>query len=288
MTISIAYLGPQGTYSEAAALAYQSWLSGQTEAAVALQPYASIPQTLWAAAQQPTTTAIVPVENSIEGGVTVTLDTLWQLDCLQIQSALLLPITHALLTTASNLSRIQTIYSHPQALSQCQQWLESSVPWAKLVPTSSTAHAVEYLEGDEGAAAIASERAADLYHIPILVHGINDHTDNQTRFWILNREPSSHGRYTSLAFSLPVNAPGALLKPLQIFAKYEINLSRIESRPTKRLIGEYVFFIDLESAAGSPTTQKALAELKNCTESLKLFGSYDLLETAPSVRSSHA
>ena len=270
MPAAIAHLGPQGTYSEQAALAYQAWLGKENP----LQAYPSILQTIQAADDQDTTLAIVPVENSIEGSVAVTLDTLWQLDTLQIQQALILPIRHTLISHAQQVETIQTIYSHPQALGQCQQWIRHHCPQATLVPTRSTTESLQHLEDSPTTAAIASAWAASLYQVPVLAQGINDRPDNCTKFWVLSQSASPQGNYTSLAFSLPINAPGALLRPLEIFAKANINLSRIESRPTKRSLGEYLFFLDLEASLASAHTQETLAAVKNCVETLKLFGSY--------------
>jgi prephenate dehydratase len=278
---SIAYLGPQGTYSELAAITFARWLQQTQPQPTSLHAYPSIARAIKATAASETDLSVVPVENSIGGSVTTTLDTLWELDCLNIHQALVLPIHHALLSYGQTLDSLTVIYSHPQALAQCQQWLETHVPQAKLIPTNSTTEALQYLAGQEAAAAISSLWAAQLYAVPILVHPINDHSDNCTRFWVLNRQPSTQGSDTSLAFSLPSNTPGALLKPLQLFATQSINMSRIESRPTKRSLGDYRFFIDIEASLDNPSTQAALQLLKNCTETLKIFGSYDLLPVDP-------
>ncbi|MGF1521621.1 MAG: prephenate dehydratase [Leptolyngbyaceae cyanobacterium] len=280
MTLSIAYLGPHGTYSEQAGLAYRDWLQKQTRVDSRLENYPSILQAIQAVAEAQVTLAIVPVENSIEGSVSVTLDTLWQLDTLRIQRALVLPIKHTLLTHADNTYQIQTLYSHPQALGQCQQWIAQHCPDASLVPTRSTAEALKHLEDSTTAAAIASERAAQLHQVPILAQGINDQPDNCTKFWILGQSEQTEGSHTSLAFSLPVNEPGALLRPLEIFAEATINLSRIESRPAKRSLGEYLFFLDLEASLASENTQRTVQALANCTETLKLFGSYVAIPAA--------
>jgi prephenate dehydratase len=277
MSISIAYLGPPGTYAEAAALAYVSTLAGETGRNSVLCPYPSIAQTLQSVAQGQAHLAVVPVENSIEGSVVTTLDMLWQLDTLQVQQALVLPIRHALLSRASTIEAIQTVYSHPQALAQCQGWLEKFLPSAQLVPTNSTTEALQYLDKDYTAAVITSQRAAQLYNLPILASAINDYPDNYTRFWVMGKQPSAGGSHTSLAFSTPANVPGALAKPLQVFASRGINLSRIESRPTKRSLGEYLFFIDLEADASQAPVQDALSELASHTEILKIFGSYSVL-----------
>lgn len=289
-TATIAHLGPRGTFSEQAALAYQSLLRQQAVDVdeIALAEYPSILQAIQAVETGEVTCSIVPVENSIEGSVAVTLDTLWQLDGLQIQQALILPISHTLITHAERADQIQTIYSHPQALGQCQQWIARNCPTVTLVPTRSTTESLRHLEVSPTNAAIASEWAASLYQLPILAHGINDRPDNCTKFWVLDREGTFTGSHTSIAFSLPVNAPGALLRPLEIFAKADINLSRIESRPTKRSLGEYLFFLDLEASLAEPHTQQTLEALTHCTEQLKLFGSYSITPiTDPPTKSVH-
>lgn len=277
MTTSIAYLGPRGTYSEQAVLAYQAWLQQHQQLATSIEAHPSIFQAIQSVAQAEVALAIVPVENSIEGSVTVTLDALWQLDRLRIQQALVLPIRHTLLTHASETGIIETIYSHPQALGQCQQWIAQHCPNATLIPTRSTAEALKHLEASPTMAAIASAWAAQLYQVPTLATDINDRPDNCTKFWVLGQSECQEGTHTALAFSLPVNAPGALLRPLEILAEANINLSRIESRPTKRSLGEYLFFLDLEAGLSHPNTQTTLKALASCTETLKLFGSYDTI-----------
>jgi prephenate dehydratase len=280
MSLAIAYLGPAGTYSETAALSYSTWLNTHHQLECQLHPYSTIAGSIRAIASQEVQVAVVPVENSIEGSVTVTLDTLWQFDSLRVQQALVLPIAHTLISHSATLEALKTIYSHPQALAQCQRWLETSAPTAQIVPTHSTTEALQYLD-DPTAAAIASQRAAQLYQLPTLAHAINDHPDNCTRFWVLSLEASASGSHTSLAFSLSANLPGSLAKVLQIFAQREINLSRIESRPTKRSLGEYLFFIDIEADVQSSPVQDALEELKLYTETLKIFGSYTVLSFDP-------
>lgn len=277
MVISVAHLGPIGTYTEAAALAYVNWLTRETGQQTLLCPYPSIAQTLQASAQKQANLAVVPVENSVEGSISITLDTLWQLDTLQIQHALVLPITHALISCAESLAAVQTVYSHPQALAQCQGWLEQFLPSVQLIASNSTTEALQYVGQDMTASAIASSRAAELYKLPILACPVNDYPDNHTRFWILSLQASLGGSCTSLAFSLPANVPGALAKPLQVFASRNINLSRIESRPTKRSLGEYLYFIDLEADVRLDSVQSALEELTAYTETLKIFGSYSIL-----------
>ncbi len=276
MSLVVAYLGPEGTYAETVALAYVEWLQAGGRLVAALEPRASIALTLQAVAAGHADLAVVPVENSIHGSVTLTLDTLWQLE-LPIQQALVLPIDHALLSHAPALAAIATVYSHPQALAQCQGWLERHLPGAQRVAANSTTEVLRQLAFEANAAAIASPRAAELYRVPVVASGLNDYPDNCTRFWVAGGELTQRGTQVSLAFSVPANVPGALVDPLQVFAKRGINLSRIESRPTKRSLGEYLFFIDLEGCMSETAMQEALAELPQHTEVLKIFGNYSVL-----------
>jgi len=280
MSFTLAHLGPQGTYAEMAASACAEWWYQRGLGSLLLKPYPSIFQTLEAVNDGQVSLAIVPVENSTEGSVTVTLDTLWQLDSLHIRQAWILPISHTLLSRAAA-EDITVIYSHPQALAQCQRWIEARFPNASLMPMRSTTDAVQRLDNEQTAGAIASRRAAEIYQLPVLADQINDYPDNCTRFWVVSRPDTVYPQlrpcnHTALAFSLPTNGPGALLQPLKIFADRGINLSRIESRPTKRSLGEYLFFLDIEEDAADSNVQDALNALPKVTETLKIFGSYSI------------
>ncbi|TAF11172.1 MAG: prephenate dehydratase [Nostocales cyanobacterium] len=281
MSLAIAHLGPSGTYSEQAASFYLNWLKSNHQIEATLSPYPTIAQSLQAVTTQQTQIAVVPVENSIEGSVSMTMDSLWQLDSLRIQLALILPINHALISCTNSLEKIETVYSHPQALAQCQGWLAKFLPNANLIPSSSTTEALEQLPQAPTTAAISSSRAAQLYNLPILASGINDYPENCTRFWVVTQGNQGQELFipthTSLALSVSANVPGALVKALEVFAHLGINLSRIESRPTKRSLGEYLFFLDVEAAVSSPLMASALAELHSSTEVLKIFGSYTVL-----------
>jgi len=278
MTLSIAHLGPKGTFSDFAAASYADTITpkGKATQAPQLKAYPTIASAIKATEQGKTDLCVVPIENSINGGVTMTLDTLWDIETLQIQQALTLPIQQALISKAKNLGALKTVYSHPQALAQCRDWLAGNVPHVELVPTSSTTEALPLIQETVNAGAIASSWGAKLYDLPILAHPINDVAGNYTRFWVLGKQAATQGQYTSLAFSLPTNEAGALLKPLQLFSVLNINMSRIESRPTRRLLGEYVFFVDVEADASSQAMQTALEVLKMHTETLKFLGSYGL------------
>lgn len=278
MKLSLAYLGPTGTNSETAALVYSDWLSRTQQSTTTLCPYPTIAQAMQSVVKGEIDQAVVPVENSIEGSVTVVLDALWQASNLQVHRELTIPIAHGLLSYAQSLEQIETVYSHPQGLAQCQKWLETYLPQVQLIPTKSTTEGIKYLQDDLTAAAVSAPRAAELYQVPLLKSDIKDRPDNCTRFWIISCDVSDRGSHLSLAFSLPQNAPGALVKALEIFARREINLSKIESRPTKRYLGEYIFFIDLEGNSHDSEICAALNELSDCTEALKIFGNYNLLD----------
>jgi prephenate dehydratase len=274
MPLAIAHLGPTGTYAELAAITYAKTRPEPTE----LIAFGTIAQTLQAVVAGQTDLAIVPVENSVEGGVTMTMDSLWRLDPIHIQQALVIPIQHALLSYAPDPSALTLVQSHPQALAQCQNWLAIHSPTAKTQPANSTTEILPQLADNPTWGAIASKRAAELYNLPVLACPINDYPENCTRFLVLSTQPSLGGTHTSLAFSMAANRPGTLLKMLKIIADRGINLSRIESRPTKRSMGEYVFFLDLEADIRRAETKATIADLMHHAEILKLFGSYDLVD----------
>jgi prephenate dehydratase len=216
------------------------------------------------------------VENSTEGTIAITFDSLWAADDLKIQQELVLPIAHVLLSRASSLQRIARVVSHPQALGQCQKWLSGQLPQAILIPANSTTEAIHLIEDDPQAAAITSPRAASLFDLPMLATNIQDYPDNCTRFWAISPQGYLSGSQTTLAFSVPENRPGALVYPLQALAKRGINLSRLESRPTKRSLGDYLFFMDLEASQDQAHLQAALRELAQYASELKIFGSYPI------------
>lgn len=277
MSKTIFYLGPQGTYSEVATLCYHQMLTKKSLPSCNLVPIPSISQTLHTLAENQGDMAIVPVENSIEGSVVITLDTLWELKQLHIQQALTIPIVHNLLSRGYALEGIKTVYSHPQALAQCQKWLGKHLPQAQLVATNSTTEALHHLNQEPTAGAISSLRAAQIYDLPVKAYNINDYPDNRTRFWVVSHNACQEGNHISLAFSFEANIPGILVKPLQIFAERNINLTRIESRPTKRNLGEYIFYIDIGGNSQQGEIKEALEELAKVTKTLRIFGNYDMI-----------
>ena len=276
----MAFLGPAGTYGEQACRRLAE-LCGAPEAERC--PQATIRAVVMALLEQRVDAAVVPVENSVEGGVTSCSDLLWQSGqqghgALVIEHALILPIRHALLADGS-LEQITEVLSHPQALAQCSGWLQQNLPQALQLPTSSTAEAARLVRGSRFRAAVASRQAGQEQGVAELAYPINDQPGNCTRFLLLRRGPQpkqAQASRTSLAFSLHANAPGALLQALEIFAARGLNMSRIESRPSKRELGEYVFFVDLE--ASGPPVDEVCAALHPLCERLSSFGSYPITD----------
>jgi len=273
----LAFLGPVGTYGEQAThrLAELEHLEDPE-----FLPQPGIRAVVQALAKGNCDAAVVPVENSVEGGVTACLDALWEHPDLTVIRALVLPIRHALLSSGP-LEGISEVLSHPQALAQCGQWLGDHLPGALQLPTSSTAEAARLIRGSRFRGAIAACEVAQEHDLKILAYPINDVPGNCTRFLMLARGARScAGPVASLAFSLHANKPGALLEALTCFSQQGLNMSRIESRPSKREMGEYIFFVDLELTEGSESLEQALSELKPLCEHLALFGSYPLTNLA--------
>ena len=289
---AIAYLGPVGTYGEQAALRLAN-LANAPQAR--LLPQITIRNVMEALGSGLVDAAVVPVENSVEGGVTTCLDTLWESGAFQktplsIERALVLPIRHALLGDGS-LDGITEVLSHPQALGQCSSWLQKHLPQALQLPTNSTAEAARMVKGSRFRAAIASQSAALKHGLAELAYPINDQQGNCTRFLLLRGSLKAQieaASCTSLAFSLHANSPGGLVEALQVFAKRQLNMSRIESRPSKRELGEYVFFVDLNwpsEAISQPQQQQqqlieTLQELQPLCERLIEFGTYPITDDA--------
>ncbi|MEM3673083.1 MAG: prephenate dehydratase [Candidatus Bathyarchaeia archaeon] len=218
---------------------------------------------------------VVPVENSIEGSVNQVYDLFMEYD-LKVCGEIILKIEHCLIANLNaTLDSIKVVYSHPQALGQCISFLERS--GYKPIPTYDTAGSVKLIkeQGVADAAAIASERAAQIYGMKILKRNISDNPDNYTRFFVLSKSeaPPSGNDKTSIIFSVK-HIPGALYKALGEFASREINLTKIESRPTKRKPWEYNFYLDFEGHWTEPRYKEALEGLRDKTVFIKILGSY--------------
>ena len=241
MSTRVAYLGPKGTYAEKAATALAALEKLDSPVFLPCKGLRSVVDNL---ANNLCEAAVVPIENSVEGGVTSTLDSLWRNKNLFIHRALVLPIKHSLISCGS-ISTISEVLSHPQAIAQCSQWLNDNLPNAVPLPTNSTAEAIRMVKGSSFRAAIGSKDAIE--DLNIIAFPINDIEGNCTRFVLLSKNDNKEdGNKASIAFSLKSNSPGALLQALNCIASLGLNMSRIESRPSKRELGEYVFFIDLD------------------------------------------
>jgi len=272
MPVSVAFLGPHGTYGERATRALMQ-LEGLNDAE--LLPCVSLRSVVEHVADGRCDAAVVPVENSVEGGVTASLDALWSNPEICIRRAVVLPIRHALLSSGT-LQEISEVLSHPQALAQCSGWLASHLPNALQLATTSTAEAARMVKGSRFRAAIASRSLQNDDDLEALAYPINDASGNCTRFLLLQRgERRTEGDVASLAFSLHRNAPGALLEALAAVADLGLNMSRIESRPSKRELGEYVFFLDVDLPSGGGALLQQLTErLAPLCEHLAQFGAY--------------
>ena len=273
----VAYLGPAGTFTEDALRAALG--PEQVEELPAPTVHAAITAVQEGAADR----ALVPFENSIEGGVSATLDTL-ALDApdVTIVGEHDLPISHCLIAREElPLERIEVVLSHPQASAQCARFIRERLPKAEVRAASSTAEAVRSVsESSEPWAALGASSAARLYGASIVLDGVEDETANVTRFvWIApaGTDVDGDGPWRSaLVFSeLGEDHPGALVEALQEFSKREVNLTRIESRPLRgRGLGRYMFFIDLEGAATDPVVAEAIEGLRSKAESVRVLGSY--------------
>ena len=267
---TVAYLGPQGTFSEEAAILF----APESERL----PYPSIRDAAMAAESRETDEAVLPIENSIEGAVNMTLDYLIHDSTLSIVGELVLPIRQCLIVTeGSRREDIETIRSHPQALAQCRRFLERNFSNAKLIASISTAGAVEEaLNEGRTSAAIGNRRAADLFGASVLESGIEDNPNNMTRFVAMGRNspPASGDDKTSICFGFDSDAPGQLYGMLGEFADREINLAKIESRPTRHELGRYVFLVDLLGHQQDQRVRDTIEAVDRRVSQLRVFGSY--------------
>jgi prephenate dehydratase len=267
---TVAFLGPPGTHTEEALLSLEI-------PDVAPLPCASIEDVFTAVERGKAALGIVPIENSIEGSVNATLDGLAFGSDLTIQQEVVRDIHHALIV-APGVGRheITSVVSHPQASGQCRKWLATELPGRPVVAANSNAEAVQRAVAEPGVAAIGPRLAAELYGGEVLEDEIEDYGGNQTRFVVLGRgiQPRTGRDKTSLALFIRESRPGALLMILSEFAYGQINLTKIQSRPTKRQLGDYMFFVDLEGHVSDPNVALALDCLRLKLREVKVLGSY--------------
>lgn len=270
--LSIAFLGPLGTYSEEAALKQ----FGQGRTAVVCGSIDEVFRTVEAGQAD---YGVVPVENSTEGAVGLTLDLLLN-SPLKIISEVTLPVHHCLLSAQDDLSQISHVFSHAQSLSQCHEWLNKNLPKAEREAVTSNARAAQMIHeliATQGtfAAAIASKRAAELFDLNVLAENIEDDPKNTTRFLVLGAHdvaPSGKDK-TSLVMSAQ-NKPGAVVGLLEPLARHGVSMNKLESRPSKQNLWDYVFYVDIEGHQADANVQAALKELAERATLLKVLGSY--------------
>jgi len=270
--LTVAYFGPQATFTHQAAITHFG-------AAVDFRPVRTIVDVFDEVERGRAAFGVVPVENTTEGAVNVTLDRLTDSEA-TICGELYLEIAQYLLSRASDLSEVKRVLSHPQGLAQCRAWLSANLPGVATEETTSTAAAAEMAASDPSVAAIASELAGTLYGVPTLRPHIEDNRHNATRFLVIGSAaggrpgsgPSGHDK-TSLLFAMK-NEPGALYRILEPFVRAGLNLSKIESRPAKSRAWEYVIFVDFEGHRETPAVAAALREIGERTLYLRVLGSY--------------
>lgn len=266
------YLGPRGTFTQEA---LEQNLPGEFDRLV---PFPTIADVLLAASDREVDSAVVPIENSIEGSVNITIDTLTFETDLVIEREIIHAIRHMLVARpGTETGQIEQVVSHPHATAQVRRFLAERLPGVPVLAANSTAEAAQIVsKSSEPMAAVATELAAKIYRLEVLERDIEDYESNQTRFVVVGRVPSPvTGRdKTTMACFIHENRPGSLLEILQEFASRGINLTKIESRPTKKVLGEYYFFIDVEGHADVDPVASAIRSLEPNLRELKLLGSY--------------
>jgi chorismate mutase/prephenate dehydratase len=266
--MKVAFQGERGAYSESAVYFFFG-------SSAEVKPCKSLSEVFESVKKEKTRHGVVPIENSIEGSVNQTYDLFLEYD-LKVCGEIILKIAHCLIAhPGTQLDSIKTVYSHPQALAQCRNFLEQL--GCRLISTFDTAGSVKMIkeEGMMDAGAIASKRAAEIYSMKILAKEIGDTPNNYTRFFVLSKQdtPHSDGNKTSIIFSVK-SIPGTLHAVLKEFATREINLTKIESRPTKRTPWEYNFYLDFDGHRNEEKCREALESIRDKTLFVKILGSY--------------
>jgi chorismate mutase/prephenate dehydratase len=265
-SMQIAYLGPEATFTHQAAIR-------RFGASLRYCPLKTIGDVFTEVSKGRADYGVVPVENSTEGVVTHTLDMFVDSD-LKIVAQIVLPVQHCLLSNSPR-SQIKKLFAHPQSLGQCRLWVQNNLPRAEIIETSSNARSAELAAREKSTAAIAGVLAAEKYDLDILEYDIQDNAANATRFLVLGRQcspPTGHDR-TSIMISI-FDRVGALYSALSAFRKYRINMTKIESRPSKRKAWEYFFFIDCDGHVQDRKVENALGHLGEHCNFVKVLGSF--------------
>ena len=265
--LKVAFLGPEGTYTHSAAVKH---FGSQIES----EPVANIEEVFRLVEAGGANFGVVPVENSSEGVINHTLD-LFMKSSLSISGEVELRIRHNLMTNETDTGSIDRVYAHQQTLAQCRIWLDTNLPNAERIAVRSNAEAVIIASEHDRSAAIAGTMAAELYSLPVMYADIEDEPNNTTRFVVIGKyrsPPSGADRTSLLVFAH--NKPGSLFSLLEPLAKRNISMSNIESRPSRRGVWEYVFFIDIDGHRDDPNIAEAIAEIENVSAMVTILGSY--------------
>ena len=275
--MKIAFLGPEGTFSE------EALFTAVDRSEVEPVPMPTIYDCVIAVQERTVDRSFVPIENSLEGSVSATLDTLvFETNEVAIAGEVIHAVTHSLIARKRlELDEIERVVSHPQASGQCARFLRERVSGAEVIAAPSTADAVMIVAASEAPwAALGTRLAAELYGCTVLLEGVEDHPENETRFvWLKHRDgsetaPASGPCKTSVVFWGLPDTPGALVEVLGEFAERSVNLSKIESRPLKQGLGRYAFFADLEGGAGDQPIAAAIEAVERRVDTLRVLGSY--------------
>ena len=269
-SLTIAYLGPEATFTHQAAIE-------KFGSSLRYTPQKTISDVFTDVSKGRADYGVVPVENSTEGVVTHTLDMFVESD-LKIVAQIVLPVRHCLVSHCRR-SEIKKLYAHPQALGQCRLWVQTNLPHAEIIETSSNARSAELAAKEKKTGAITGVLASEKYRVPVLEFDIQDNAANATRFLVLGRQcsPASGNDRTSLMFSI-VDRVGALYLALAAFRRFRINMTKIESRPSKRKAWEYFFFVDCDGHMTDARVSKALTMLAVHCSYVKVLGSYPTTE----------
>ncbi len=283
--IRIGYLGPRGTFTEQAVRTYVAKHNTENAVLVACR---TIDEVLRLVETGDLQIGVVPAENSIEGSVALTLDYLVHEVDVPIVGEVIIAVRHNLLALpGADPTETIAVYSHPHALAQCRHHLNEMLPGAELCPASSTAEAARIVrdKADMSLAAVGTELAAELYDLEIIARDLQDEKGNATRFFVVADERPAATGYdkTSIAFAFPDDRPGHLYRALYEFASRDINLSKLESRPARRSLGEYIFLADMEGHVDEAQVAQALEGLRHRCSFVRVLGSYprDVLNASP-------
>lgn len=265
-SMTVAYLGPEATFTHQAAIQ-------RFGSSLLYTPQKTIADVFTEVSKGRADYGVVPVENSTEGVVTHTLDMFVDSD-LKVVAQIILPVQHCLLSKCRR-SEIERLYAHPQSLGQCRVWVQTNLPRAEIIETSSNARSADFAAKEKASGAIAGILAAEKYGVPVLEYDIQDNAANATRFLVLGRQcsPPTGNDRTSLMFSI-MDRVGALYRALAAFPRCRINMTKIESRPSKRKAWEYFFFVDCDGHMDDRKVARALGLLSEHCSYVKVLGSY--------------